>query len=287
MSKAQQSQLLSTPSEDAAYIETDGRLLRPATALLTPLVDELKLEVTEDGLHTRYIDPANVGLGDVSIYREAFHTYEVDADLTLGVNITGTASTIQKARMGRGNTDDVSLDLDERRTQVAIEREYQRHNVELTDELLNIDPDAIRQKPNRPDFEKYLSWSADIDVKALFDVVEHFDADHVLIAERDGHLVFCEQDDDGLHEGDYASVGDFGAVASEFNNQEPGAASLFSMDYLGDIVKALKRGKVTDLTIRWGEQAPVVLDFARSFEDTTLYDGEFVISPRFEEDSED
>lgn len=284
MSSAQrQTQFFGDPSGDAVQIETDGRTIRPAMALLTPFVDELRLDVRKKALHTRHVDPANVAMGDVRVYADAFDTFDVDGEeFTAGLNVNLLSSTLANARMGRRTNDSVSLDLDETRSLVSITRDYTQHSLDLTNEQLNLDPDRVRESPNRPPLDEYHAWTAEIDVRAFYDVVNHFDANHVRITESDGHLVFGDGPNaDGLDtDSEYPAVGDFGAIAEPKNNAEDGAASIISMDYLTSAAKALKNGKVTDLTIAWGTEAPLQLKFERIVEETKLFEGEYVISPR-------
>jgi hypothetical protein len=66
-------------------------------------------------------------------------------------------------------------------------------------------------------------------------------------------------------------------VASE---DDEGGEAAYSLDYVSDIVSALKEAKVDDVTIRWDAEMPIYFEFRRTEDETVLYDGEFMIAPR-------
>ncbi|WP_232703171.1 hypothetical protein [Halobacterium wangiae] len=282
MSKAQQSRIFETPSEDSLSIETDGRTIRPAMALLTPLVAEGKLHLTEHGIKMRCIDAASVGAASITIHPEAFDTYDLDDELVVGANVSRLKTALRDARMGTRTNDDVTLELDESRTLVSIEREYDQTSVEITDELLALDPDALREEPGLPGIDQHAQWATTVDVDALHDVVDHIGADDVDIRERDGDLLLGGRAT--LEESnDYESVAVFDSDLEKLNGGTEGVSSRLSMAYLWDVVNALKQAKVTELTLRWGDSWPAAFDFKRIEDETTLYEGRFVIAPRIQE----
>lgn len=274
-----QGRLLGGPTGESATIETSGRVIRPAVGLPAALVDELKLHLREDSVYLRAIDPANVGLCELTVHDAAFADYYLDADdeVLVGCQLDPLQSKLRNARMGKRTDDPVEIDVDETRTVLEIEREYSETTVRYADEVLNIDPDSIRQEPNPPDLE--LPASAEIDVDAFKDAIEHIDrsSNHVdLIADGDDLLLTCDSSDDSP--GEYGAAVEFTDVVTTNDGDRP--VSTFGLDYLKDMAAALKKAKVDGLTVELGEEFPVQIHFERSIDDAIAYEGRYFLAPR-------
>lgn len=277
-----QMQLLGGPSGESATITTSGRTIRPALALPNALIDECKLNFTPDGLHIQAVDPSNVALITLDIHADAFEDYQVDAedDVLVGVNLTALTSKLANARLGKRTDDPVRLDVDETRTVVEIERDYTNTSARYADEQLNIDPDSIREEPEIPDLG--LPATATLDVDAFQDAVDHLTADkyYVTFRDRGNDLVLTTNaHDDSPSE--YGSAVEFTDVLDIDEDVPDGdLVSLFSGDYLEKITRALKSGKVDTVDVRFGEEFPTKIAFSREEDDTTLYEGEYMLAPR-------
>jgi len=273
-----QTRFFGEPTGTSVEVVTSGRTIRPLFALPTELVDEATLTFDADGLHTRAVDPANVGLVELHAYPAAFEDYRVDGDdeLTLGTNLGKLTSSLSDARLGKRTDDPVTLDLDATRTLVSIEREYETTTLSKTDEVLNIDPSSVRERPDVPDMR--LAYRADIDVEAFVDAVAYIGNEHVELAEHDGHLVLSGYPRDDDETGTRVDAGDIAEPAAGEPN--PGASSVYSMDYLSDFTSGLKAGKVTSLSLRWGDQFPLYMEFERRTDDDLLYEGRYMLAPR-------
>src|SRR6056297_4364413 len=116
--------------------------LTSALDSISVLVDECKIHLEEDGLEIRAVDPANVGMVDLSLDSAAFESYEADGGL-IGVNLSRLEDIAGMADAGQL----VHLELDEetRKLHIAID------GLEYT--LALIDPDSIRQEPDLPDLD--------------------------------------------------------------------------------------------------------------------------------------
>lgn len=279
-----QSTIFGEPSGESVSIDTEGRTIRPAMHILTVLADETRMRFDASGIHVAHADPANVGLLKFHAHPDAFDDYHVDADdaVTVGVHLTRLRKKLRSARMGKRTSDPVSVEFDESRTLIELEREYDRTTVTQTDEVLNLDPDSIRSKPEPPSMD--LPWGATVDVDAFHDVAKTIDqsSDHIDVIGRDGRLLLAG--DSAEATGEYATVADFGPVDDLDGEAGDDVLSKLSLDYVLDIAKALKKGKATDLQLRWGQEFPVMLDFERVADETTLYDGRFMVAPRIQSD---
>ena len=235
--------------------------LRDALDSVSVLVDECKVRLNEDGLSIRAVDPANVGMVDLSLDSAAFESYEADGGV-IGVNLARLEDIA-----GMGNTGDlVHLELDEETRKLHIRIDGLSYTLAL------IDPDSIRQEPDIPD----------LDLPAQI-VVEGNQLDRGITAAdmvSDHINLRVDEDAETFHieaEGDTDDV-DFEVGADALIDLEAGPAdSLFSLDYLKDMNKAIPGD--AEVTIELGEEFPVKLhyEFAEGLGQVT-----FMLAPRIQ-----
>ena len=119
-------------------VETLQDAIEPVSAL----VAECKIRLNDDGLSIRAVDPANIGMVDMSLAKSAFESYEADGGV-IGVNLDRFEDVLSMGDSG----DLVSFDLNEQTRKLDI------HISGLSYTLVLIDPDSIRQEPNIPELE--------------------------------------------------------------------------------------------------------------------------------------
>lgn len=227
------------------------------------LVDECKINLTEEGLAIRAVDPANVGMVDLHLGVDAFESYETD-DGQIGVNLSRLEEFVGMANSGQL----VRLELDEetRKLQIQIEG--------LEGTLALIDPESIRKEPEIPDLElpaTIVVEGTDIDraVKAA-DMV----SDHIALGvdpDAESFYVEAEGDTDDVH---------LTLDREELIDLVEGdARSLFSLDYLKDMNKAIN--KDAEVKVELGQEFPVKLHF-----DIAEAQGQvtYMLAPRIQSD---
>jgi proliferating cell nuclear antigen len=264
------------------------------------LVDEAKLVVGEretaewgddsivDGLHIRAVDPASVAFVDVTLPAKGggFGSWDVDgAGETLGVNLGRLQKNVRYARMAGSGVDDdgdpvsVRYGDDLRRLETVITRSSQATQ---RVSLMNlIDPDSIRQEPDLPGLNLRNVGHPE-SAKAMKDAVGQLKstADHVAVRsdpENDDGFQFHAEGDTVTdtvrflngYEQDYDGDG--------LTEKIRGQSSLFSMDYLRNIAKALKSARMDNVTVRWGDEFPAVFQF---FNEEYGIRGVFMLAPR-------
>lgn len=280
-----QAQLFGEPSGNNVTIETSGRVIRPLMSLPSALVDESKVHFEAGGLSLSAVDPANVGMVELTAHPSAFETFELGDDaFEAGFAYDRLESQLANARMGKATDDPVSLDIDGTRSLVTTEREYTLTTLTQTNEVLNIDPDSVRMEPEVPDLA--LPCEATVDVEALTDALDSVNrvSDHAMVRERGGELVIAGEGGDD-HTGEYGTVANFGEIVEirdeeEFEHDEE---SRFSLDYLRDMADGLKSAKVDDVTLVWGQEFPLRLEFERTIDEETAYEGAYFLAPRIKE----
>ena len=237
--------------------------LRTALDSVSVLVEECKLHLNDDEIAIRAVDPANVGMVDLTLSASAFESYEADGGV-IGVNL----SRLQDIAGMAGSDDLVHLELDEetRKLHIAID------GLEYT--LALIDPDSIRQEPDLPDLDlpaKIVVEGRDINraVKAA-DMV----SDHIALGvneEDEQFYVDAEGDTDDVH---------FELDTDDLIDLTAGPAhSLFSLDYLKDMNKAIPGD--AEVTIDLGEEFPVKLHFDIAEAEGSVT---YMLAPRIQSD---
>ncbi|MFC4359581.1 DNA polymerase sliding clamp [Halobium salinum] len=227
------------------------------------LVDECKIRLNEDGLAIRAVDPANVGMVDLSLDAAAFESYEADGGV-IGVNL----SRLEDIAGMAGSGDLIRLELDEETRKLHIRIEGLSYTLAL------IDPDSIRQEPDIPDLDLPANIvlegnQLDRGIKAA-DMV----SDHIrLRVDEEAEVFYVEA------EGDTDDV-DLEIPRDELIDLTAGPAdSLFSLDYLKDMNKAIPGD--AEVEIELGEEFPVKLHYE-------LAEGQgqvtFMLAPRIQSD---
>lgn len=247
-------------ADDVAF-----RLIAPASDLLEfinsmdVLVHEAKIHVTDDGLTSRVVDPANVAMADVELAADTFESYDPHNGV-IGVNLERFIDVL-----GMVDSDDlVEIYLDEETRKLHITCSGLEYTLAL------IDPDSIREEPDIPDLDLEAEVVADAsDIQRGIKAGDMV-SDHVAFAVDETDAVFRIE-----AEGDTDDVV-FDLEREDLVDLDAGPAySLFSLDYLKDIQKALDGDD--EVTIELGEEFPMKLHTGRGSLELT-----FMVAPRIQ-----
>ncbi len=217
--------------------------LSSALDSVSVLVEECKIHLEEDGLRIRAVDPANVGMVDLSLEADAFESYEADGGL-IGVDLSRLEDIAGMAESGQL----VQLELDEETRKLHAQIEGLEYTLAL------IDPDSIRQEPDIPDLD--LPARVVLEGKDVNRAVTAADmvSDHIALGVDEAEEYFyvdAEGDTDDVH---------LELTADELIDLEVGSAhSLFSLDYLKDMNKAIPRD--AEVAADLGEEFPIKMYF--------------------------
>ncbi len=237
--------------------------LRDSLDAVSVLVDECKIRLNEEELSIRAVDPANVGMVDLTLEAAAFESYEADGGV-IGVNLTRLEEVA-----GMANADDlIHLELDEETRKLHIEIEGLSYTLAL------IDPDSIRKEPDIPDLD--LPAEITLEGAQLNRGITAADmvSDHIRLR--------VDETDETFHieaEGDTDDV-DLQLESEDLIALTAGPAdSLFSLDYLKDMNKAIAAD--AEVRVELGEEFPVKLhyEFAEGLGNVT-----FMLAPRIQSD---
>ena len=225
------------------------------------LVEECKIHLNDDGIAIRAVDPANVGMVDLTLSEAAFESYEADGGV-IGMDL----SRLQDIAGMAGAEDLVHLELDEETRKLHISIDGLEYTLAL------IDPDSIRQEPDIPDLD--LPATIVLEGRDVNRAVTAADmvSDHIALGvseEAEQFYVDAEGDTDDVH---------FELDREDLIDLTVGPAhSLYSLDYLKDMDKAIPSD--AEVTLDLGEEFPVKFHFAVAEAEGSVT---FMLAPRIQ-----
>jgi proliferating cell nuclear antigen len=237
--------------------------LQAALDSVSVLVDECKIRLDENELTIRAVDPANVGMVDLSLSATAFESYETDGGV-IGVDLDRLEEFVGMADSGQL----IELELDEetRKLHVTIDG--------LEGTLALIDPDSIRKEPDEDSLNLDLPAKVVLEGRDIARAVKAADmvSDHIALgvdADEELFYVDAQGDTDDVH---------FELTGEDLIHIAPGEAhSLFSLDYLKQMNKAIPTDAEVSLDL--GEEFPVRLEFEIAEGEGTVV---YMLAPRIQ-----
>lgn len=237
----------------------EAETLQDVLESVTVLVEESKIHLEDDGIVIRAVDPANVGMVDLTLSAAAFESYEADS-IVIGVDLERLDNFVDMADSGQM----IHLDLDEEAQQLHLQADGLEYTVGL------IDPESIRQEPDIPNLDlpaDVVLERGDIDraVRAADMISDHIELG--VDAEEELFYVDAQGDTDDVH---------LELTGEDLIDVTPGTArSIFSLDYLKDMSQAIPSD--SEVTVELGDEVPAKMHF-------TIADGQgditFVLAPR-------
>jgi proliferating cell nuclear antigen len=219
----------------------NAELLKDAIASLAVIVDEVRFKIKPEGISVKAVDPANVAMGIFELGSSAFDAYSAD-ECEIGVDLNKIMDLLGIA----DKNDTVRMELEEENHKLLIDVGGLSYTLSL------LDPSTIRAEPRVPQLElpaKVVLNGADLRraVKAAEKI-----SDHMLMGVSDDTFYM-------------EAKGDTDQVRLEMGRDQlidlkaGEACSLFSLDYLTDIVKPTN--KVNEVTLSLGKDFPILIDF--------------------------
>lgn len=302
-----------TPNLDA--VVAAGPLSRFVSHLRT-LVDEAKVQITDDGLRVRAVDPANVGMIDVTLRKQAFDRYQADSEAgwsdLVEANTEYSYISILPADYGPSpplkypvnrperdkmavspedgivlgaNLDRLADCLSSAQTDDRVTLKYWSFKSVLRVEygshsfdVRTIMPNSIRSEPDLPDLDLPVRYRAS--ASALRESIDH--ADRV-----SDHFWFKTDGDDAV----LAAEGDTDEYERLLNGEaewvdrasEP-TESLYSLDYLKPMMRPFDAKE--KITVNHGTEFPLRLSgsIPHVEDDLTAGDVELMLAPRINSD---
>jgi len=218
-----------------------SEVLKGIIDVTSPLVSEVKFNISPKGISLRAVDPAHVAMVALEIDKKAFEEYKAD-EMELGIDMDKLASIMRLS----SSEDIVTLEYDEDTNRLIIKIGNLVRKMGVIDTAGMPDP----KMPN-------LDLPAKIVIKAseLSQGVRASEAvsDHIaLTVNKDSFELFAEGDTDTVN---LKLPKDLLTELKTTNK----CKSLFSIDYFSNMIKAVKGDN--PLTIMIGNDNPIRVEF--------------------------
>jgi proliferating cell nuclear antigen len=218
-----------------------AEILKGIIEVTSPLVSEVKFNITKDGITLRAVDPAHVAMVDLILNHEAFEEYNAN-DMELGIDMDKFSSIMRLANSGST----VTLEFDEKANRLIITI----GNLVRTMALIDT---AGMPDPKIPTLE--LPGTAVVKASEILQGVRASEAisDHLaLTMNKDNFELYAEGDTDSVNLTlpkkllvDLSATGKY--------------KSLFSIDYFSNMIKPVKGED--PVTIHLGNDNPTRVEF--------------------------
>ncbi|WGI17101.1 proliferating cell nuclear antigen (pcna) [Methanonatronarchaeum sp. AMET-Sl] len=222
------------------------------------LVDEIKLNIEEDGLNSKAVDPANVAMSILTIPKKEFESYDHTEDMTIGIDLNRIDDILSLA----SSEDILELETDDG-SMMKIKVSGFEYDISL------IDPSTIRKEPNIPDLD--LPAEIVLDGQRIQRAIKATEkiSDYIVIStENDSLVITGEGDTDSVR----IALNEEDLIKIESTED---ARSLFSLDYLSDMSKSIQ--KAPEVTMNLGTDYPILFKF-----NITGSNIEYLLAPRIE-----
>jgi proliferating cell nuclear antigen len=219
-----------------------AEVLKGIIDVTSPLVNEVKFNISKKGISLRAVDPAHVAMVDLDLKKEAFEEFNAE-DMELGVDMDKFASIMRLASTG----DLIILEFDEKTNRLVVQIGNLVRKMALIDTAGMPDP----KMPNLDLPGKVVLKASEIiqGVRASEAVSDHL----ALTMNKDNFELFAEGDTDTVNLTlpkdilvDLTANGKF--------------KSLFSIDYFSNMIKPVKGDE--PITIFLGNDNPTRVEFS-------------------------
>jgi len=218
-----------------------SEVLKGIIDVISPLVNEVKFNISPKGISLRAVDPAHVAMVDLQIKSKAFDEYKAD-EMELGIDMDKLGGIMRLSSAG----DIVSLEYDEEANRLVVKIGNLVRKMGLIDTAGMPDP----KMPN-------LSLPAKIVIKAseLNQGVRASEAvsDHIaLTVNEDNFELFAEGDTDTVN----LKLPKDMLVELTASSK---CKSLFSIDYFSNMIKSVRGDD--KITMQLGNDNPIRVEF--------------------------
>lgn len=216
-------------------------VLKSVLEAASPLVDEIKLRITPEGLSIRTVDPAHVAMVDISVGAKAFQEYKA-TDLELGVDLDKLKEILA---LGSGE-EVITLEFKEDQNRLVLSM------ANLVRRMSVIDPSGMPDPKvpnlNLPNKVRVKTSELLQGIKASKSISDHL----ALIADDASFEVVAEGDQDTVN----LKLSKNQLVELKATER---TKSLFSLDYFSNLVKAADGSEAIQLSL--GSDYPVRIEF--------------------------
>lgn len=239
-------------------------LLVDSLASIAELIDEGIFKITTSGISLVAADRAMVAVADFHLSKNAFESFEVDSDQSIGLNITNLLLVLKRSSA----KDTLKFNLEKNRLHIEIANGGKRRFVVPLIDLTQEEIPQIEQLE--------FSTKAELRPEVLQSGIDDAEivSDSVLFHTSPGKFVMRSEGDVSSAELEL-EAGNSHLLSLEAQSE---TRSRYPLDYLKKMVKA---AKIADsVLIEFGQDYPMKLSF-KSGDKASL---QFVLAPRVSED---
>jgi len=234
------------------------KILSDIISIISELVTEVRLKISNEGLSLTAIDPANVAMVFFKIPSDLFSQYELEKEEILGVNLENLKAVLRRCYPGSSLT----IQKEEAHLKLGIQDKVKR---DFSLALIDIEGDE-KTMPTW-EFKSVIKMDSDVFVEVIEDCSIVSDACS-FIAEPNKFIVEAH--------------GALNSARAEFSGEEieiysDKSMARFSLEYLSKFTKGAKISART--TISFSDNHPMRIDFPTG---NVLLS--FVLAPRIEQD---
>jgi len=232
------------------------KLLADAVSIISEIVTEVRIKLTEDGLSIVAVDPANVAMVVFKLPKSSFSQYEHGSE-SWGVNLADLRLILRRA----SSSSSLVFEQDENRLKISIFDKVKR-----IFHLSLIEIDSEEKEEPKLNFNCKIEILSDHFIKGVEDC--SIVADSCSFVVGSGFFIL-------------EASGSLNSARTEFSGDEAKiegtGRSKYSLEYL---IKFIKAGKISDkVKISFSDDYPLRLDFAGD----SMGIG-FILAPRVEND---
>ncbi len=233
------------------------KLLSDVVAIISELVTEVKINVSENGMSIVAIDPANVALVFFKLPASAFSQFESSGKEMLGVNLDSLKSILRRCKTGSN----LIMQSKENMLNISIEDKIKRNF-----SLLLIDIEGEEKAVPILDFTSVIEINSSDLVDSIEDCAIVADACS-FITQKDKFVIEAKEMNTAMSE--------FSSDEVKIQAKEESVKSRYSLEYLQKIIKSCKLVEKTK--IRFSQDYPLKIEFK-----TEKMELSFVLAPRVE-----
>ena len=218
-----------------------SEVLKGIIDVTSPLVNEVKLNISPKGISLRAVDPAHVAMVDLNIKDKAFEEYKA-SDMELGIDMDKLGSIMRLSSSG----DMVTLEYDENSNRLIVKIGNLVRRMGLIDTAGMPDP----KMPNLKLPAKVILKAAELNqgVRASEAVSDHL----ALTVNKENFELFAEGDTDTVN----LKLPKDLLVDIKTDSK---CKSLFSIDYFANMIKPVRGDD--PITILIGNDNPIKVEF--------------------------
>ncbi|ADG13444.1 proliferating cell nuclear antigen PcnA [Methanocaldococcus infernus ME] len=229
---------------------------------MATLLDEICLQVNEEGVRAAAMDPSHVALLSLNIPRIAFEDYQAD-EHEIGIELEAFKKIMNRAKA----KDKLILELDEERNRLNVIFENQGKR---KFSLSLLDLSGATTKVPELEYHNVITIKGDALKEALKDA--DLISDHVIMRASPYEFKIEAKGDLNDFTAEFSSEDD--AIISIEGEEE--VKSAFNLEYLLDMVKGVSKGDIVKLYL--GNDMPLKMEY--SLAGCELM---FLLAPRIEE----